>query len=931
MAGHSQSLGPALGVSDAFTRIAALAASVVEAPLALIVDLPGYAQRASVGPVPAAGFEIRRLVELLCIDAGGPEWLEDVHLDPRCQQERSVIRFFAAVPVHDAEGQLRAALIVSGPAPRPVDPDCLRQLEDLSSLAGREYDRHSTRLSKVELPERSAAQDQLLEKTLELAKFGEDLRQLHRLSTTNYDSIDQLFADYLDTGRVILGLSTGVVMQVRGRYAAMRAVRSDSASLRPGMTFDLSRVFCGVVSDQCATVATVSVFAEPQFRGRPHYGPVHPACYIGSPILVDGEVYGVLSFSSVNPRWREFSSHEIELMELMAKGIGRSILEGRMQLARERSEALEHDRSQVLEMVAKDRPLETVLRKIAGMVERQAPALAATVHAVRNGRLHCITAPSMPENYLRRMQGIPVPLQHGCCFSAAHTRQTDILNAPGTPHCVASRSGTCPAEFCWQACGASPIISGSGETLGVLAVYWRLAVRPWHVDSELLEMASHLAAIAMEHRELTDRLAHQAQHDVLTGLANRMMFSRTLDQRLGVMPRTAVAFIDLDRFKKINDHLGHAAGDFVLRTIASRLRKTLRRNELAARLGGDEFVILLHEFTDEADAHRRAEELLDQVRAPIEFGDRTIWVTASVGVSFHPHAGATADLLLGSADLAMYRVKNSGRNDVQIFAPGLDDQHMTRLELEHSLRSALEGDEFHPFFQPIFEIGAGLRLAGFEVLLGWEHPTLGRISPTQFIPIAEESGMIGPIGNWVLRRACRQAAEWRSQGTPEMRISVNVSALQFARPDFVETVVSALKDSGLPAEWLQLELTETAIIEDAADAACKLQTLRGLGVKLALDDFGTGYSSLGYLRSLPVDCIKIDQSFLAEVETSQGAATIIEMIVSLAHSMGLTVVAEGVETDHQLALLQKANCDMVQGHLLGTALTVEEALRRMQC
>jgi diguanylate cyclase (GGDEF)-like protein len=732
--------------SEPLAHIAALAARVVGATVALIVDLPGYTKRASFGDLAACGFELRRLIEALHLGSSEVEWVEDVSADPRCDQETSPLRFLAAAPVRDSRGGLRAAIIVAGPQPRARNSERLLDLRDLAALAGHEFDAPACRQARTVLPERDSTQEQLLEKTLELAKFGEDLRQLHRLSTTDYESIDHLFADYLDTGRAILGLGTGVIMQLRGRYAALRAVHSDSPSLRSGMTFDSSRVFCGVVASLQSTLATAAVSQEERFRDRPHYGPVRPACYIGSPILVDGEIYGVLSFSSPYPRWREFSSHEIELTELMAKGIGRSILEGRMQLARERSEALEQDRSQVLEMVAKDRPLETVLGKIAAMIERQAPPLAATIHAVCGGRLYCLTAPAMPESYLRRMQGTPAPHQEGCCFSAAHTRKTCILDSPATPCCAASQAGACPPEFCWQACASSPVISGSGELLGVLAVYTRLAIRPWHVDPGLLEMASHLAAIAMEHRQLTDRLAHQAQHDVLTGLPNRMKFARTLDQHLPVMPRTAVAFIDLDRFKKINDHLGHAAGDFVLRTVAARLQAALHPQELAARLGGDEFVVLLHDFADPHDAHRRAAALLDQVRLPIPFGDRTIWLTASIGVSFYPQAGTTAEMLLGSADMAMYRVKNSGRNDVQLFAPGIDDQHMTRLELEHSLRHALECDEFQPLFQPIFDLRGGTRPAGFEVLLAWEHPALGRISPAQFIPIAEESGMIGPIG-----------------------------------------------------------------------------------------------------------------------------------------------------------------------------------------
>jgi diguanylate cyclase (GGDEF)-like protein len=619
------------------------------------------------------------------------------------------------------------------------------------------------------------------------------------------------------------------------------------------------------------------------------------------------------------------------LIELMAKSIGRSILEGRMQDARRRAELLDRDRSQVLEMVAKDLPLEVVLAQIASMVERQSAALAVAIHEVRDGHLYCIAAPSMPEQFRRRMHGVPLTQGSRCFLSAAFSRKMEIFESAHA-HCNLDGPWASIHEYCWQACGSAPILSGNGELLGMLTAYWKVAVQPRHVDAELLEMAGSLAAIGIEHRHLTDRLAYQAHHDILTGLPNRDLFSRVLEKQIELAEKSesilAVVFIDLDRFKQINDHLGHAAGDEVLRVTAHRLASCLERDEVAARIGGDEFVAALTEARSEEMVRSRAREILETVRAPIDWNGQPIYVTASLGLSIYPQNGNSSEALLGNADLAMYRVKNNGKNDVECFVAELESERLARIELEHALRAVVDGsgcEQMRLSFQPIVDIrGAeGISLEGFEVLLSWEHPEMGRISPLQFIPIAEECGLIGPLGSWVLRQACLQSAAWQQAGFAPVRISVNVSALQFARPDFVETVAGALVDSGLDGSLLELELTESAIMEDIATATPKLARLRALGVRLSLDDFGTGYSSLGYLRWIPVDCLKIDHSFLASIDTSAGAFTLVQTILALAHNMGLAVVAEGVENERQLELLRGINCDMAQGHYFGTPLPAE--------
>lgn len=909
-------------------RIAALAARLLELPISAVYLLSsGKPQlRSSVGPLTECEWELRELVshfrsELI---------LGEPRIVPRelLARRNGAIRVCVCVLIPNWEGSSIGVLVAAGVRWSELKEVALGHLSDLANLAGNEIELDRRRANAGQSMERRKTQEQLLEKTLELAKFGEDLRQLHRLSTTNHDSLEHLFNDYLETGRAILGMSCGVVIQVRGRYAVVRAICSDGAPVRPSTTFELNQAYCGLVCDERTTVACSWVGDHPVLASRPHFAAIKQAAYIGAPIIIDGEIYGVLSFSSAHARWRPFTSHETELIELMAKSIGRSILEGWMQDARYRAELLDQDRSQVLEMVAKDLPLDVVLAQIASMVERQSASLAVAIHEVRDGHLYCMAAPSMPEQFRRRMQNVPLEQGAQCCLSAAFSRKTEIFESAHA-HCDLQGSWASIHEYCWQACGASPILSGTGELLGMLTVYWKVAVQPRHVDAELIEMAGSLAAIGIEHRRLTDRLAFQAHHDILTGLPNRSLLTRVLGTQIERAGQSglglAVVFIDLDRFKQINDHLGHAAGDEVLRITAARLASCLERDEVAARIGGDEFVAVLAEPQDESLVRSRARDILDVVRAPIEWNGQPIYITASLGLSFYPQSGATPEALLANADLAMYRVKNNGKNDVDCFVAELGNERLARIELEHALRAVVDGGDCRQMrlgFQPIVDIrGAeGVSLEGFEVLLSWEHPVLGRVSPLQFIPIAEECGLIGSLGSWVLKQACLQSVAWQRAGFAPVRISVNVSALQFARADFVDTVEAALLETGLHGGLLELELTESAIMEDIETATPKLQRLRMMGVRLSLDDFGTGYSSLGYLRWIPVDCLKIDHSFLAGIDTSAGAFTLVQTILALAHNMGLTVVAEGVENERQLELLRGINCDMAQGHLFGTAL-----------
>ncbi len=437
-----------------------------------------------------------------------------------------------------------------------------------------------------------------------------------------------------------------------------------------------------------------------------------------------------------------------------------------------------------------------------------------------------------------------------------------------------------------------------------------------------------------ERNRLTLELARQAQQDPLTGLSNRLQFMKHLESELAKATQTggtlAVAFLDLDRFKQVNDTLGHTTGDEVLRQVAARLEKETSRDEWVARVGGDEFTILFGGNPTRSSVAATAQRLLNVLRASYTMDTSELFMTATVGISFFPEDGSAAQELLQKADAAMYRGKSQGKNDVRFFTPDLVIRGVNRMELETELRRALEKGELRMCFMPLVGTSSGT-LESLEALLAWKNPRFGNVGAARFIPIAEESGMIIPIGTWVLHEVCRQAKEWQTAGLPATRIAVNVSSLQFARPDFVDLVSEALRRSGLPPQCLELELTESIVMRDVESAVRRMSQLRDVGVRIAIDDFGTGYSSLSYLRRLPADALKIDQSFVSELKRTGTALSLIQTVVMLAHNIGLSVVAEGVETREQFDLLRAAGCDRVQGHLYGeplTAAAAESLLRR---
>jgi diguanylate cyclase (GGDEF)-like protein/PAS domain S-box-containing protein len=434
-------------------------------------------------------------------------------------------------------------------------------------------------------------------------------------------------------------------------------------------------------------------------------------------------------------------------------------------------------------------------------------------------------------------------------------------------------------------------------------------------------------------RAMSVQMTHFAQHDAVTNLPNRLLLNDRITQSIGLALRQnkpiAVIFLDLDRFKYINDSLGHETGDKLLRSVSKRLLASVRNSDTVSRQGGDEFVILLSEITYPEDAAKCAKKILLSLSAPHSIGGQDLHIDGSIGISVYPGDGEDAETLIKNADTAMYDAKESGRNNFQFFKADMNLKAVERQSLEGSLRSALEREEFLLHYQPKVNLDTG-EITGVEALIRWQHPDRGLISPARFIPVAEDCGLIVQIGRWVLGEACRQAREWQDAGLPFKRMSINVSAAEFRAQTFLAGVSATLKETGLDANYLDLELTEGVLMEDAESTGAVLQELKKIGVQLAVDDFGTGYSSLSYLQQFPIDVLKIDRSFVHRITGNPDDAPIVRAIIDMGKNLKQRVIAEGIETQEQLAFLQAQHCAEGQGYLFSPPLAAAQFAHLLQ-
>jgi diguanylate cyclase (GGDEF)-like protein/PAS domain S-box-containing protein len=485
-------------------------------------------------------------------------------------------------------------------------------------------------------------------------------------------------------------------------------------------------------------------------------------------------------------------------------------------------------------------------------------------------------------------------------------RQNHTMHLP--PNCILIRRDGCeiPIED-----SIAPIHDREGRVTGVVIVFRDVSSR----------------------QTMALQIAHSAHHDFLTGLPNRRLLNDRVSQAIlsasRSMKKVAVLFLDLDGFKHINDSLGHSIGDRVLQSVAKRLVDSVRGSDTVSRQGGDEFVVLLSEVEDSEGVAATARRLLQVGAEPHTIDDDDLYVTTCIGVSIYPEDGLDVETLIKNADTAMYQAKESGRQIYQFFKPAMNVRAVERQSIEGSLRRALERQEFTAHYQPKIDLRTG-EISGAEALIRWTHPTRGLVSPAQFIPVAEDCGLILPISNWVLREACKQARAWAEAGLSLRTMGVNISAMEFRNEGFLEGVFAILKDTGLDPKFLELELTESVLMKHPELTASILQALRAEGVRVAVDDFGTGYSSLSYLQKFSIDALKIDQSFVRRITTAPAETTIVTAVISMARSLRLRVVAEGVETLKELEFLQAHHCDEAQGYYFSRPVPPEQFAKLLE-
>ncbi|MGD9478074.1 putative bifunctional diguanylate cyclase/phosphodiesterase [Shinella sp. G-2] len=596
-------------------------------------------------------------------------------------------------------------------------------------------------------------------------------------------------------------------------------------------------------------------------------------------------------------------------------GIARDITE------RKREESLHLGQAHLLKMIALGAPLAEVFSSLILLIEAHIPDVTGSILMLAPDGRHIVhgAAPNLDPAYCQLVDGLEIGPSLGSCGTAMWRGEPVIVTDIETdPLWENFKALILPYGF--RACWSSPIRSYQGKVMGSFALYSRRGGEPSAECMKLVGMAIHIAGIAIERKEAEDSIQFMAHHDTLTGLPNRSM----LDERVASAIEAAddaggtmtLAFIDLDNFKLVNDSLGHHAGDELLKIVAARMLRCVRASDSIVRLGGDEFVVLIN------GAMRKGENVEDRLSAvreaiaePVEIEGRSFQVTCSMGVAAYPEHGRNVTELLARADTAMYRAKEIGRDAMQVFTAELANRAHEKLERQEELRRALARSEFFLQYQPQMDLSTG-RIFAVEALIRWRHPERGIVPPGDFIPLAEENGLIGPIGDWTLRAACRQNKAWQDSGLPPVVVSVNVSARQFQETDWVERVATALEESGLEARYLELELTESLIMQDVQQAVETMHRLSQLGVHLAIDDFGTGYSSLSALKRFPVGRLKIDRSFVKDLPNDTDDAAIARAVISLAHTLQLRVIAEGVETREQIDFLREAGCDEIQGYYL---------------
>ncbi|WP_298820826.1 EAL domain-containing protein [uncultured Roseibium sp.] len=597
--------------------------------------------------------------------------------------------------------------------------------------------------------------------------------------------------------------------------------------------------------------------------------------------------------------------------------------------ARKNAELLQQGQNQVLQKIATGAPLSDVLDTLVLAIESQTEGIVGSVMLLDESSQHLLSSagPSLPKAYLEAANGVPIGPKAGSCGTAAFRQECvivkDILNDPLWEDFIEIVS-----QFDMRSCWSMPFFGQDTKLLGTFGLYSNEVRAPSDYEQNLAREAARLASIAVERDKAESRIRYLANHDVLTGLPNRHEFKAKLEQKIATCHESggpvAVVFVDLDNFKIVNDSFGHAIGDQVLMIVAERIMSLHGHEHEAIRFGGDEFVLIL-----DRDAAQKGElasfmsRLRDEIIKTIRIGDLSFHITCSIGAACYPEDAADAAELLRNADKAMFEAKSSGRDGFKVFEQTRPEKSLNRLTLLEEMRTGIENGEFFLEYQPQYNLESG-RIVGAEALVRWQHTALGRLMPAEFITLAEDSGLIVPLGRWVMHEACRQNKEWQDKGLAPISVGVNVSARQFRETGLISDVSAVLADTGLPAQFLELELTESLLIQNAEQAVQLMESFRHIGLNLAIDDFGTGYSSLASLKSFPLTRLKIDQSFIRDLDFDESDRSIARAIISLGRELGLCVVAEGVETAKQQAFLASCRCEIVQGYHFGRPMRADK-------
>ena len=601
------------------------------------------------------------------------------------------------------------------------------------------------------------------------------------------------------------------------------------------------------------------------------------------PLICQNEVVGVLCVFSQEKQY--FKKDIVELMEQLTMEASFALDSLHREAERRRQASVLADQNRVLNLIASGAELKSILTTLAEFIEVQSEGGLCSLAAQNAGGTGvCVgLSPSMPPGFDRTV-------------AEARTRL--------------------------QLVSERPIVGSKDQLLGMLSVYKRPDAELRQPNSQLIGICANLAGIAIESCQAAERIRHLAHHDDLTGLPNRLLFNYQLPKALARAQRdgtsVGVLFLDLDRFKIINDTLGHDAGDMVLRQIAGHLRSCVRETDTLARVGGDEFTVLVEQLPDTQYLGTIAEKLLTAMASPLAIGGNVYQLSGSIGIAMYPEDGDDGASLLKNADIAMYGAKASGRNNYQFYSSDINAHSLERLALENELRQAVARREFEVHYQPKVDISTG-RIAGAEALVRWRHPQRGMLLPGEFIFVAEEVGLISSIGSFVLDTVCADIARWRDAGLPPMRVAINLSAQQFADSRLIDNLNQVLQQTGCDPELLEFEITESVVMTSPGKALQLLEQIKDYGITLAIDDFGTGHSSLAYLKRFPVDSVKIDCTFVRDIAKDPNDVAIIKAIIALGHSLDLKVVAEGVESITQLEILRRFQCDEFQGFLFSEA------------